>query len=65
MRGDTGTGRVIRSTHIVGGSAGSRVSANEQRSPHIFPQRKDGAVHTLPLRSVAAGRDGTVGDCGV
>ena len=33
------TGSVICSARTVGGGAGSRAPANEQRSPHEFPQR--------------------------
>ena len=33
------TGSVIHSALTVGGGAGSRVPAAEQRPPHMFPQR--------------------------
>ena len=36
------TGSVIHSARTVGGGAGSHVTAAEQRSPHMIPQRRVG-----------------------
>ena len=59
MHEGTRTGSVTCSARSVGGDAGSRVRTIEKRPPHMFPQRRDRAVHTLPLSRVVAGRDGT------
>ena len=45
--------------------AGSRVPTAPQRPLHMFPAAQGRAVHTLPLRSVAARCDSTAGDCSV
>ena len=70
------TGSVIHSARSVGGGAGPRVTTAPQRSPrrrdrraaeiaaHV-PAAHGRIVHTLPLRTVVAGRDGTADACGV
>ena len=40
MREVVRNGSVIHSARTVGGGAGSRVPATEQRPPHMFPQRR-------------------------
>ena len=40
MRGVVLNGSVVHSARTVGGGAGSRVPATEQRPPHMFPQRR-------------------------
>ena len=58
MREVVHAGSVIHSARTVGGGMGSRVPATEQRSPHMFPQRKIGP-RARWFRGVVAGGYGT------
>ena len=42
MHAGARTGCITYSARTVGVGAGSRVTAAPQRSPHMFPQRRDG-----------------------
>ena len=59
MHGGARTGSITYSARTVGGGAGSRVPAAQQRPPHMFPQRKIGPCtryRSAPLPPVATAR---------
>ena len=64
MRGDTRTGRVIHSTHTVGGGAGSPVHAAHQGPAAHVCSTPLQAVHTLSLRKAVGSHDGMASTCG-